>query len=512
MYWNESGTNLNSTDATRWQRTSPFAAVFYLGRIVQALARNAVQSLAPLAAFVIAFDGDPMANLLLGGSIFLALISIVAVLRYWFFRYSVTDNSILIRDGIFNKRQLDLAFNRIQAINTRQNIAFRPLGLVTVTFDTAGSSATEGYLPAVGVDLVEALERRVQRQPVVLPEERAQQIAAPAVRRELLRLTAGDLVLIGLSSSRVFLLFALLGPFVEYAEQRYGERIEEAAILQALAAANMHPDDGFLLVFTVVALLVVVLFAISIAGSIIRYHGFTVTAGDQRIRAVGGLLTRHEHSIQRNKVQSVVIVQHAVLRLFRRFRFRARQVASGRGGGSRDFIVPICRPGQMQQLEREIFSDELADLPVDPTAAAYSKISPHYLRSRIALFGVVPAIAALAGLWPIAGATAMLALLWLVPSSLYFWLAYRRFGVAILENGFAFRRGLIGYRVTAWLHRKVQRLTVTQSPFQRRKKLATLRFHLAAGSVRVPFVDHALAIQLQDYVLYRIESSRLAWH
>lgn len=502
---------LNATDATRWRRTSPFAAIFYLGRIVQTLARNAVQSLAPLAAFMFAFDGDPMANLLLGGSIFIALISTVAVLRYWYFRYSITDSSILIRDGIFNKRQLDLAFNRIQAINTRQNILFRQLGLVTVTFDTAGSAATEGYLPAVGVDLVEALERRVQREPV-LPDERDRQNEPPAFRRELLRLAATDMVLIGLSSSRVFLLFALLGPVAEYAQQRYGEQIEEAAVIQALTSLNINAGNGFLLAFTVVAMLVLILFAISIAGSFVRYHGFTVTAGDQRIRSIGGLLTRHEHSIHRAKIQSVVIVQHAVLRLFRRFRFRVRQVASGRAGSSRDFIVPICRAGQMQLLECEIFSDEMADLPVDPTAPVYSQISPLYLRSRIALFGILPAIAATACLWPVAGASALLSLLWLVASSVYFWLAYRRFGLSILQNGFAFRSGLVGYRVTAWLQRKVQRLTVTQSPFQRRKKLATIRFHLAAGSVKVPFVDHALALRLQNYVLYRIESSGLAWH
>ena len=472
------------------------------------LARNAVQSLAPLAAFVFAFDGDPLANLLLGGSIFLALIVATAALQYWFFRYCITDSSILIRDGIFNKRQLDIAYTRIQAINTQQNILYRQLGLVTATFDTAGSAAAEGYLPAVRAELVSSLERRIRQQPTVaaVPLEN-KAVSAPTERHELLRLTAGDIVLVGLSSSRVFLLFALAGPVGDYVDKHFSTQVEEFAVIEALSAANSSPGGGVFLALVVIAVFILLLYIISIVGSFIRYHGFTVTAGDARLRSTGGLLTRHEHSINKAKVQSVVIIQPAALRLFRRFRLRVRQISSGRAGSNRDFVVPICRGRHVPVLEREVFGDELADLSPDPFASTVSPVSPHYLRSRIVLFGVVPSIAALVGLWPVAGPTALLSLGWMLPSTLYFWLTYRRFGLSVLQNGFAFRSGRIGYRVNIWLHRKVQRLTITQSPFQRRRKLASMRFHLASGSISVPFTDHAMALQLQDYLLYRIESS-----
>ncbi len=455
-----------------------------------------------------AFGGDPLTNFLLGGSIFLALIVATAALRYWFFRYCITDSSILIRDGIFNKRQLDIAYSRIQAINTQQNIVYRQLGLVTATFDTAGSAAAEGYLPAARSELVSSLERRVRQQPTVaaVPLE-SEAAPAPTERRELFRLTAGDIVLVGLSSSRVFLLFALAGPVGDYVEKHFSEQIEESAVIEALSAANSSPGGGILLALVVIATFIVLLYSISIVGSFIRYHAFTVTAGGDRLRSTGGLLTRHEHSINKAKVQSVAIIQPAALMLFRRFRMRVRQVSSGRAGSSRDFVVPICRDRHLQVLEQEVFGDELADLSPQPFVSNSSPVSPFYLRSRIVVFGVVPSIAALVALWPAAGPTALLALAWMAPSSLYFWLSFRRFGLSVLQNGFAFRSGLIGYRVNIWLHRKVQRLTITQSPFQRRRKLANIRFHLASGSISVPFVDYAMALQLQDYLLYRIESS-----
>ena len=35
---------------------------------------------------------------------------------------------------------------------------------------------------------------------------------------------------------------------------------------------------------------------------------------------------------------------------------------------------------------------------------------------------------------------------------------------------------------------------------------------MASGSVRIPYIDHDAAGQLRDYILYKVESSRQAWH
>jgi putative membrane protein len=82
----------------------------------------------------------------------------------------------------------------------------------------------------------------------------------------------------------------------------------------------------------------------------------------------------------------------------------------------------------------------------------------------------------------------------------------------VTNNGLALRKGFLGYRLSSFLHRKVQRIGVTQTVFQRRKGLATMRFYLASGVVKVPYVDARQAMTLRDHVLYRIESSQLAWH
>jgi len=57
-----------------------------------------------------------------------------------------------------------------------------------------------------------------------------------------------------------------------------------------------------------------------------------------------------------------------------------------------------------------------------------------------------------------------------------------------------------------------QRVNVTQTWLQERKGLATMRFYMASGTLKLPYVDHELAKHLRDYALYKAESSQLAWH
>ena len=489
--------------------------LFYIGKIVQAIAKNAVQSLAPLAAFLVAFEGDLKYKLIVGVGAFVIGTVVLAFLRYWFFRYRVAENSVLIRDGVFKKTQLDIKFERVQAVNTQQNVIFRMLDLLTVSFDTAGSSGQEGYLPAVRTGYARDLRDRIRHSPSrAIDGEIADERPASADRsRTLLRLTAGDMVRIGLSSNRVFLVLVLLGPISEYLEGKFDRLVEESAIIEYLTNAQTGLVSGISLGLLLVLGVLLLLFSISIAGAFLRFHRYELVADDDVLRSTGGLLTRHEHSVNRAKVQSLHASQHVVLRIFRRFRLRARQASSTRGGRRSDFIVPVCTADELAELKGEFFQEEFAGLTLDPLAASFESISRQYVRSRIGMAGVLPAAVAVAALWPAGGAAALLALLWVPVCAFVVMQKYRRYGVMYGEDGLAFRSGLVGYRVVAWLHRKVQQVSVSQSPFQRRKGLATVRIFLAGGSaIKIPYVEHVKAKALRDYVLYRMESSQRAWH
>lgn len=508
---------MNAAEIEGWQRTSPLAAIFFLGKIYRAIAQNAIQYLAPLVAFLFAYEGNLIGKVVFGIGAFVSVTVSAAFVRYWFFRYRISDNSVLIRDGVINKTQLDIKFDRIQAISTQQNIVFRSFGLITIKLDTAGSAGQEGHLPAVGLKLSETLKERIrQESPVKTPTADSDgEAAGDASIRKIMQLGARDMIRIGLSSNRALIFLAFLAPVVQQFDAAIEENIDKETLVTAAQGVQAGDAAGVGFVAIIVIGFLLLLVSVPIIGAFLRYHRFTLVADNEVLRSTAGLLTRHEHSVNLNKIQSLVATQNVIQRLFKRFRLQARQASSGKAAhlDGQHFVVPLCGPEQLPLLSDEVFGEEFPGVALAPDAAAFLPIAKDYVWPRIMLTGIAPASAftalILTKLEPVA---LIFPLIWLPVSALVVWRHYKRYGVLVTPDGMVLRRGFLGFRITAFLHRKVQRISVTQTLLQKRKGLVTLRFYLASGSVRIPYVDAVLARKLRDHVLYRVESSQLAWH
>lgn len=501
---------MSKADGKQWRHTSPLAAIFYLGKIYKAIAQNAVQSLAPLAAYLFAAKGDMVGKIIIGLVAFVAITVVGAVIRYWFFRYRIDDDSILIREGVLKKTQLDIKFDRIQAINTQQNIIYRQFDLVTVQFDTAGSAKQEGHLPAIKTSLADSLKERIRSErPIRALEDETE---GPVESRSLLSLGNMDMVRIGLSSNRALIFLVLLGPIFDNIENRLGEYFDEFTVLEAASGVGISVVNGVGFAATIALLVLLVLASASIVGAFLRYHRFELRAENDVLRSTGGLLTRHEHTVNFAKIQSLRAMQNPVLKLFGRFRLRAKQASSGKPGRGKQFIIPICKPDRLVELGYEVFGDEFSGIDLRPQADTFKPIAKNYIRSRFLFFGLLPSLLAACLFYFPLGKASLFFLAWIPVSAIGAWNYYRKYGFAIGENGMVLRKGFVGWQTTAFLYRKVQRISVTQTLFQERKGLANIRFFLASGSLRIPYVDFQMAKDLRDYILYKVESSQRPWH
>ena len=466
--------------------------------------------MAPLAAYLFAAKGDLVGKIIVGVAVFVAITIIGAIIRYWFFRYRIESDSILIREGVLKKTQLDIKFNRIQAINTQQNIVYRQFDLVTVKFDTAGSAKQEGHLPAIKSVLADSLKERIRSDRQVSGIEEGTGTIEDG--RPLLQLGNMDMVRIGLSSNRALIFLVLLGPLFDNIGDRLEESIGEVIFLESIDEAGISIASSVGLVAAISIAILLLLAAASIIGAFLRYHGFVLRADSDVIRSTGGLLTRHEHSVNLEKIQSLRAMQNPILRIFGRFRLRAKQASSGKPGRGKQFIIPICEPVQLPELANEVFGDEFAGSDLLPQSASFQPIAKNYVRSRFLLFGLAPVLLLTALIYFLSSELSLVLLWWIPISAFAAWTYYRKYGFAISENGMVLRKGFVGYQTTAFLYRKVQRISVTQTIFQERKGLATVRFFLASGSLRLPYIDFQLAKDIRDYILYKVESSQRAWH
>lgn len=213
------------------------------------------------------------------------------------------------------------------------------------------------------------------------------------------------------------------------------------------------------------------------------------------------------------KIQTLRLQQGIILRGFSRFVMTARQARSShKNDSSKNFTIPVVTEELATALRRRFLKQEGRGLIQIPTSSRFSAISKYSMRMPI-LINVLAPLLVTAITYSVEGdPAALLFLLWIPVSLLHIVKTWQHAGYHYTDEGLVRRSGTLGYRTVALLYRKVQRVTVLRSPLQRRKGLATLRVYMASGSVRIPFIEHATANRLRDYILYKVESSDKAWH
>lgn len=496
-----------------WQRTSPFAVLFFFVGGLKALAGNFVQLAGTLSAAVLVLRESLSAAVLAAVGV-LVLFGIAAVLRYWHFRFRLGEDRVLIRQGVFKKDQLDVQFDRIQGINVEQPLIFRLVGLVTVRFDTAGSARQEGHLPAVSLAFADSLRERASARRH-LPEADAPDRLG---REVLLRLQVGDMIRIGVTDRSVLAGLAV----VPLLWQSFRESIEEqTARVVARATAELTELGalaGAAVVSGVLLVAVALLMTATIASAFLRFYRFELWQEGSKFRSRCGLLTRKEVAIACAKIQQVRLVQSLLMRWFGRYRLRALPATGGSPSeadgvaSAQTLNVPLLEPHLARQLLAKMYAGEGDGLSLLPGTDPFTVISPVYIRARVLTVGLAPASLATAILLPSAGVVGLACLAWVPLVALCSWQSWRRRGYMYDADGLAARSGFIGYKVNVFLFCKVQGVTVSRSPLQRRKGLAGLSVHLASGRIVLPFIDYRTACRLRDYMLYKVESSRRPWY
>lgn len=523
--------------------------VFFVGKTTRNLVRGYVQLVATFGALAVLIRGTPYAALLI--PLALLVIIAVAVLRYWFFRFRIGEDRIVIRQGILEKTSVDLPFDRIQGINVERRPVDRLLGLVTVSLDTAGSETTEGELPCVSRDLAEELRGRIgfgdsgrsDGRPDVaasavpgapgvdMDRERRKGDRAPG--RVLLRLSKGDMFRIGLGRDNILLAMILIAaawrrprelPYRLAETFGFSEDLVRPAIETAeatLARTDALGEGTFTGGIVLTALSVVLAFGVGTA--FLRYFGFTLWREGSAYRSRGGLLTQREVVVETAKIQQLTLSQDMLLRMLKRFRLRMHPAADADASQHHDvpqvLEVPLLEAPLAQEIRESVFGEEGEGPILLPKSGKFRRVSPFYVQALGLRLGALPALGGAVILMPVTGLTkvwatfaGIWAAIWIVCGGLTALQRWRRMGYAYGSDGMASRSGFVGRRVDAFLFRKVQSVAVKRSPLEQRQGLATLVIELASDTVTVPYIDLGVARRLRDHILYTVESSRRRWH
>ena len=260
--------------------------------------------------------------------------------------------------------------------------------------------------------------------------------------------------------------------------------------------------------------LLLLLKLLSVGWIVMKYYGFKLTRRGEDLRAEYGLITRVTATIPRRRIQ-VLSTQSGPLQ--RRLGRVAVQVetAGGRHGDEesrtdRLWLAPLLREERLRGLLAEVAPG------IEHDAAEWKPLEPR-ARGRILrkglLFGLLPVALA----WSSLGFWALLlappaALLALVHSTLY--LRHTRY--ALDAGALLYRSGWWRRRVSTVRFAKIQTLSLRQTPFDRRARMAGVGVDTAgAGRIGHPvdirYLAERTAAELHDRLFREAGRTDFRW-
>ncbi len=361
----------------RGRRLHPASLLFNLGSIVRRFLIPGV------LAFWVGSRGDNY-------EIWVMILAVPAMLyslvKYISLRYRFGDAELIIREGILNRNERHIPYQRIQNIDTTKNIIHRILGVVNVVIHSASGAKPEAVLSVLTQNAADAMRQRVfagrrenartdQTLTVATTEDPAISTETQTPEHVIARAGIADLMVYGIISNRgMVALAAVMGLMWQFDLWPSWEKIQARA--EALLGVTQWTlASGALIVVGGVIAIVVALRLLSVAWAILTLFDFRLTRNEDELRTRFGLLTQHAMTIPLHRIQLIVIEATWLHRLFGRVAVRARTAGASGGeqsGTRRDWLMPILRkrdmPNFVTKVQPELDLESVEWLAIDPLA------------------------------------------------------------------------------------------------------------------------------------------------
>ena len=257
-------------------------------------------------------------------------------------------------------------------------------------------------------------------------------------------------------------------------------------------------------VFTIAFVLFIPI-VVSLFTTVFKYFDMQLLLGKDGIKLKSGLLNKKQRSTTLNKVQTVFWAWNPLQKLLGLYTIKLYPATSSSIKQKSILIIPGSREEHVEALLGALnFTDNSEYLKEHRMSPAY------YIRWSI-FVGVIPAVIIGGVLAFFIKWYALTALVWPILIYLESFTEYRKWRLYTNGNILKIRYGLFGINFKVIFWHKIQAITVTQTPYQTRKNLATVTCYQAGHQLKIPYISLSLARQIEQYALYKIETDTKGW-
>ncbi len=435
------------------------------------------------------------------------------VLRFFTFRFRITDSELLVQEGILWRQERRIPFSRVQDVKIQQGLVHQLVGLAKVEITTAGSEEREVSLEVIARDLAERL-----KETVTSGRAARTAVGGEAKRTTLVQLSVAQLLLGAVTSRMAATFGALIGVILYFKVAFFVGSALSSAETRAFERFFNWTDSWMPLKGTIgepvmeffwqdtlgkSVFLILLGFLYSLAVYVVRYGRYRLAEDGNVLTKSHGIMRFRSSSLARGRVQALKVEEG----LLRRW-FQLSDVWVDSGGDrtkveddkKREPFVPVIRASGAYALIGDVLPDLQDAQPL------LRRVSPKAILRGSKKFWLVILVVMLGNIGPLGWFT----LLFLPAFPLAYLLNikwYKNRGYWFDERYLISRKGWFNRQTLYLPIRVVQNVSLTQSPFDRRLGLATLAVDTAGqtntgGGPTIPNLPLEEARRLQSLLTH----------
>ena len=384
-------------------------------------------------------------------------------LKWLFYRYELLDHSIVVGEGVFVKKQRTVALDRIHNQQSRTTFVHRWFGLTSLTLETGTSGENAAFeFPVITNEEKERILTHLQQKQDSIEEAKGRIVDKSPKRRVHFQSTKKDLVKASFTSLSFLAIFPIISAiYFNLSDFFQIEETAESTLDYLLAHWWM------LIVLFVLALALSVL--IGFIKTSMMYGNYVISDDSERIYIEKGVGNVVSYSIQKHRVQAIVVEQTILKRMLG---LASIQLISAGNGASEDknqktsSLYPFMPKQEAYQVLHTILPDYLIEEHMErfPIKVLWLKLLHPYYLTISAIIGLM--IFKREWLWMSAIVFGLSILLRILD---YWFTSYIREGntVQMRKGGFT-NRTFVTHRV------RIEQITVKHTWLQRKFGVATL--------------------------------------
>jgi len=396
-----------------------------------------------------------------------AFLLVAGVANWWRFLFKIEGGELHIKSGIFVRKNLYLSKDRVQVIDITSGVIQRLFGLVRVDIQTAGSSSREAAIDAISLDKAREINRLLRDEDSE-SEEGEESVSQIESEKKEFGLPGKELLIAASTSGSFGIALSILATVFSQVEPLISESELFEYVFELLPS-----QTDFVFFVTVIVIFVVFAWLLSFFSTLFSYGNFSLIVKEKEMVITRGIFEKKRVTVPYNRIQAIHVAEGMIRQPLGYTSLHLESAGYGDEKGTGSIVLfPLVKRSEVLHLLNEVvpsYQKEMDGLKLPKRA-----LRRYLFRSTFFITAIIV---------PLYFWLSLNNWIWLIPAlaMLWGWLKYRAAAVGWNEGSFIFRSRTLS-KSTAFINRnRIQNITISQSPFQRWRKLCTAEIHVASG-------------------------------